>query len=189
MSKEPLNSPAARKPQPTLSDTDLQLVLRGTDRVARSLVRRLGLPFHQWEDLRQDLLAGLLVRLHSYDATRGTLGAFVGTIVRHHATRLAGRIGREQAALMQVSLDEPLGGALKKATSQLSGTVPGFIAVQHEEVTPQDLAKPPLRRKAAILAMALFHAEAKPHNFRCLLPRGVKNFVGRLPAPTSWRMS
>ena len=50
--------------------------------------------------------------------------------------------------------------ALKKASSQLSGTVPGFIAVQHEEVSPQDLAKRPLRRNAAILAMALFHTEA-----------------------------
>jgi hypothetical protein len=50
--------------------------------------------------------------------------------------------------------------ALKKAASQLSGTVPGFIAVQHEEVGPQDLAKRPLRRKAAILARALFIAEA-----------------------------
>lgn len=53
--------------------------------------------------------------------------------------------------------------ALKKAASQLSGKTPGFIAVQHEEVTPQDLAQRPLRRKAAILAMALFHSDGGEH--------------------------
>jgi hypothetical protein len=53
--------------------------------------------------------------------------------------------------------------ALKKAASQLSGRAPGFIAVQHEEVTPQDLAQRPLRRKAGILAMALFHSDSGQH--------------------------
>lgn len=53
--------------------------------------------------------------------------------------------------------------ALKKAASQLSAHRPGFIAVQYEDVQPQDLTLPHLRERAAILANALFCSANSEH--------------------------
>ena len=53
--------------------------------------------------------------------------------------------------------------ALKKATSQLTGNHPGFIALQFEDIAPPDLALPHLRRRVAILANAVFHSKDSSH--------------------------
>ena len=53
--------------------------------------------------------------------------------------------------------------ALKKATSQLSGDHPGFIALQFEEIEPPDLTLPHVKRRAAILANAVFHSKESSH--------------------------
>jgi hypothetical protein len=51
---------------------------------------------------------------------------------------------------------KPLLEALRKGASQLSGTRPGFIAVQFDDITTEDLMLPHLRRRAGILSCALF---------------------------------
>jgi hypothetical protein len=53
--------------------------------------------------------------------------------------------------------------ALKKATSQLSGDHPGFVALQFEDIEPPDLTLPHVRRRAAILANAVFHSKESSH--------------------------
>ena len=53
--------------------------------------------------------------------------------------------------------------ALKKATSQLTGNHPGFIALQFEDIEPPDLTLPHLRRRAAILANVVFHSNDSSH--------------------------
>jgi hypothetical protein len=53
--------------------------------------------------------------------------------------------------------------ALKKAASQLSGSRPSFIAVQYEDIEPEDLTKPSLRRRAGILDTAVFLSGAAGH--------------------------
>lgn len=92
-----------------LSRSDLQLLLSEAHRAARRLVRRVRLPCHQLEDVRQDLLLDLLERLPAFDARRGTLGAFAGKILTHKAARLAKSAWREQTrfGVVPVSLDEP----------------------------------------------------------------------------------
>ena len=90
-----------------ISGGELKLLCREADREAGRLVRRLRLPIHEREDLRQDLLLDLIARLRSFDPSRGSLRAFVGTVVSHRAARLAGRIRRERLLFAPVSLDEP----------------------------------------------------------------------------------
>lgn len=53
--------------------------------------------------------------------------------------------------------------ALKKAASQLSGEHPGFVALQFEDIEPPDLTLPHVRRRAAILANAVFHSKESSH--------------------------
>ncbi len=52
---------------------------------------------------------------------------------------------------------KPILDALKKAQSQLSGTLPGFIAVQLDDIEPADLTLPHLCRRLALLTNHLFH--------------------------------
>jgi len=95
-----------------LSRPDLQLLLSEAHCAAWRLVRRMRLPRHQLEDVRQDLLLDLLERLPAYDTRRGTLGAFAGKILTHKAARLAKSIWRERLLLggEPVSLDESVAG-------------------------------------------------------------------------------
>lgn len=51
---------------------------------------------------------------------------------------------------------KPLLEAMRKASSQFSGSNPSFIAVQFQEVKLADLMLPRLRRRAGILSYALF---------------------------------
>jgi hypothetical protein len=53
--------------------------------------------------------------------------------------------------------------ALKKAASQLSGSRPSFIAVQYEDINPDDLTKPLLKRRAGIIDTAVFLSGAAGH--------------------------
>jgi hypothetical protein len=83
---------------------------RLADAVARNLRRRLRLPRHEQEDVRQDLLADFLVRLPAYEPARGDLLAFAMTCFRHRASRLANRHRREREVRADLSLDDPLPG-------------------------------------------------------------------------------
>lgn len=53
--------------------------------------------------------------------------------------------------------------ALRKAASQFSGTRPGFIAVQYDDITVQDLLQPQLRRRAGLLSYYLFLKDRASH--------------------------
>ena len=89
---------------------DLAVLWYEADRAAARIVRRFSLPAADCDDLRQDLLVELLVRLHRFDPGRGTLGAFVGIIIQHHAARIAARLRRNRARFATISADEPIGG-------------------------------------------------------------------------------
>lgn len=82
---------------PALSLTAALPVLKDeADRAARRLVRRLGLPSADVDDLRQDLLLDLIRRFPAFDRTRGTLGAFAGAVVPNEASRIARMIVRDR---------------------------------------------------------------------------------------------
>jgi hypothetical protein len=53
--------------------------------------------------------------------------------------------------------------ALRKAASQFSGQRPGFIAVQYDDITVQDLLQPQLRRRAGLLSYYLFLKDRASH--------------------------
>jgi hypothetical protein len=53
--------------------------------------------------------------------------------------------------------------ATQKAAAQLSGTRPGIIAVQFDDLEPSDLMLPHLRRRAEILSGALFRRDESTH--------------------------
>ena len=80
----------------SISRDDLQILLHEADIAARRLVRQLRLPRADLDDVRQDLLVDLIARLPAYDAGRGTLGAFAGTILANRATRIANKAKRER---------------------------------------------------------------------------------------------
>jgi hypothetical protein len=58
---------------------------------------------------------------------------------------------------------KPIQDALKKATTQLSTTRPGFIAVQFDDIDPCDLLSLHLRRRTGLISYYLFHACAADH--------------------------
>ena len=78
-------------------------MLREATAAARGLLRKLGLPNHEHEDLRQELLVDLIARFKWFDPGRGTLGGFAGTITRHRGRRLANRIRRERGVFVPIS--------------------------------------------------------------------------------------
>ena len=51
---------------------------------------------------------------------------------------------------------KPLLKAMRKAATQFSGTCPGFIAIQFDDLELTDLLKPHLRRRMGVLSYALF---------------------------------
>jgi Sigma-70 region 2 len=91
-----------------LSSAELSLLIREAERAASRLVRKFRLPPVERNDLRQDLLIDLIVRLKSFDPARGSLGAFVVTVVAHRSARLATLILRERELFAPVSLDDLL---------------------------------------------------------------------------------
>ena len=58
---------------------------------------------------------------------------------------------------------KPIQEALKKATTQLSRTRPGFIAVQFDDIDPSYLLSVHLRRRTGLISYHLFHACAADH--------------------------
>lgn len=79
-----------------------------------------------------------------------------------HVSGAIGQNGKGKCLIVVRSTKEddhskPTLECMKKAISQLSGKHPGFIAIQYEDITPQDLILPRIRRRAAILSNAIFH--------------------------------
>ncbi len=98
----------------------IHIITSEADLAAKRLQRRLGLPVCDREDLRQDLLIDLLRRLPSYNAERGSLGAFSGLILRNQSSRIAMRIMRQRRAQGGgfLSLDAPMGGGDHRPMSE-----------------------------------------------------------------------
>src|SRR5437879_2260556 len=86
----------------SVSSEHVGVLLHEAAAKASRLVRDLGLPGHERDDLRQELLVDLLARYKRFDPERGALGAFAGAVVRHRAMGLASRIVRERTIFVSV---------------------------------------------------------------------------------------
>lgn len=97
----------------TLTASDLSFICREADFAAGKIVRQLGLPAHDREDIRQDLLLDLIARLPAFDPVRGSLGAFANTVFVHRAYRISRRAAHERRMFgrQPVSTDDPIDGA------------------------------------------------------------------------------
>ena len=95
---------------PTISASDLQVLRHEADAAARRLLRRLRLSRCDLADLGQESLLDVLARLLAFDAGRGSLGVFAGTVMTHKAARIACKVSHERAlyGTRPVSLDAPL---------------------------------------------------------------------------------
>jgi RNA polymerase sigma-70 factor (ECF subfamily) len=104
-------------------------LLHETDVAARRLSRQLRLSCDDLADLRQDLLVDLIVRLKSFDPTRGSLGAFAGTVVAHRAARLAARVRRDRSMFAPISLDDPMPDAKGTTVGDTIAESSGYSAM------------------------------------------------------------
>jgi DNA-directed RNA polymerase specialized sigma24 family protein len=116
---------------PSISPTDLSVLLREATTAARGLLRKLGLPNCEHEDLRQDLLVDLIARFKWFDPGRGTLGGFAGTITRHRARRLVNRICRERAIFVPISRDDSPSNR-NEARSHDTAKADGYVGVPRQ---------------------------------------------------------
>ena len=91
------------------SPEQLHVLQHEADAAARRLVRQLRLPRHDLEDVRQDLIADALARLSAFDADRGSLGAFLATVMAHKGSRIARRVVAERRTFgfEPISIDAP----------------------------------------------------------------------------------
>ena len=89
---QPQNKPqAATASSARLSLDEVQALTCAAAHAGARLQRKLNIPRHNAEDLRQDLLLDFLQRFDSFDPARGSLGAFAKTVMHHQASRLADR--------------------------------------------------------------------------------------------------
>jgi RNA polymerase sigma-70 factor (ECF subfamily) len=95
---------------------------------ARRLRRSLGLPSHEHEDLRQDLLVDFLARLPAFDPARAELAAFARLCFRHASARIARRVQRERAVRHTLSLDDALPGRDRLTLGDTVGEADGYGA-------------------------------------------------------------
>ncbi len=97
---------------PSISPDDLQFLQHEAEVAARSLRHKYRLSSDYLADLRQDLLLDLIGRYPSFDPARGSLGAFVGTIIAHRAADVGRMIWRERRlhGVAPVSLDAAVPG-------------------------------------------------------------------------------
>lgn len=164
---------------PPISRHHLACILDEADVAARRLHRRLCQPAADLDDLRQDLLTDLICRLPAFEASRGSIGAFAGIVLRNQASRIALRHHRDRCSRggALVSLDAPRGpgatDALGETLSQSDG-----LATWHGQ-TCDDLARSDLRHDLARVlgqlapAARLFCAALGQCALRDLVARGV----------------
>ena len=85
-----------------ISPSDFQILSHEALVGARRLMRSLGVPQHDLEDIRHELLVDLIARLRWFSPDRGALGSFAGKIVKHRSTRIASRIKRERKVFVSL---------------------------------------------------------------------------------------
>ncbi len=130
---------------PPISRHHLACILDEADVAARRLHRRLCGPAADLDDLRQDLLIDLICRLPAFDASRGSLGAFAGIVLRNQSSRMALKHHRDRCVRggALVSLDAPRGpGATETLGETLSQS--DALATWHGQDC-DDLARADLR--------------------------------------------
>lgn len=98
---------------PPISPDDLATLIDEAAIAARRLHRKLMLPAADLDDLRQDLLVGMICRLPGFDARRGSIGAFANIVLRNQSSRIAIRHHRQRRMHggTVLSLDAPVSGA------------------------------------------------------------------------------
>src|SRR5690348_5643487 len=94
----------------SMSQSDLRIIQHESDVAARRLIRQLRLPYDDLADFRQELVLDVIARLPAFDPKRGSLGAFVGILMRNKARRLADAVRRERRlhGAVPISLSEAL---------------------------------------------------------------------------------
>ncbi|MCV2449621.1 sigma factor, partial [Paracoccus sp. DMF] len=95
---------------PPISPDDLATLIDEAAIAARRLHRKLMLPAADLDDLRQDLLVGMICRLPGFDARRGSIGAFANIVLRNQSSRIAIRHHRQRRMHggTVLSLDAPV---------------------------------------------------------------------------------
>ena len=86
-------------------------ILAEVDHQAKRLVGRHGLPAHELDDVRQDLITDIIARAPAYDDARASPSTFVAMVAANGAALLGRRYYRQQGLFGRspVSLDEPIG--------------------------------------------------------------------------------
>ncbi len=114
--------------QPTITVTDLRRVLATADRFAARFCRQHAEPLLDQDDVRQDLLLDLMVRMRSFDPARSSLPTFAGICFQHRATRLGVVVRRDRRARHSASLDVVLPGHTELTLLDILAEDEGYAA-------------------------------------------------------------
>ena len=164
---------------PPISRHHLACILDEADVAARRLHRRLCLPAADLDDLRQDLLIDLICRLPAFDASRGSIGAFAGIVLRNQASRIALKHHRDRCSRggALVSLDVPFGPSATDTLGETLSQSDGLATWHGQDC--DDLARTNLRHDLARVlgqlapAARLFCAALGQCPLRDLVAQGV----------------
>jgi DNA-directed RNA polymerase specialized sigma24 family protein len=158
-------TPTVAVESPTLSRTVVDLLHREVNVAAGRLVRKLQLPVHHREDLRQELLVDLIARLKRFDPARGTLNAFASVIIRHRAGRLGKRINRERAIFAPMFLTDSLADDPTVATA--FDTEVEANGRRRNLVGPENSRAPPSIGVSETFACSSLRRASHAHERRC----------------------
>ena len=164
---------------PPISRHHLACILDEADVAARRLHRRLCQPAADLDDLRQDLLIDLICRLPAFDASRGSIGAFAGIVLRNQSSRIALKHHRDRCARggALVSLDAPFGPSATDTLGETLSQSDGLAAWHGQDC--DHLARTDLRHDLARVlgqlapAARLFCAALGQGPLRNLVAQGV----------------
>ena len=164
---------------PPISRHHLACILAEADVAARRLHRRLCLPTADLDDLRQDLLIDLICRLPAFEASRGSIGAFAGIVLRNQSSRIALKHHRDRCSRggALVSLDAPFGPSATDTLGETLSQTDG-LATWHGK-DGDELARTDLRHDLARVlgqlapAARLFCAALGQCPLRDLVAQGV----------------
>lgn len=90
-----------------ITGADLEIILKEADVAARRLVFWRAFPWAELLDVRQDLLADLIARMRRFDPSRGSIGAFAGTVLLRRSMRLAAIARRNRTHRLLLSSSAP----------------------------------------------------------------------------------
>ena len=164
---------------PPISRHHLACILDEADVAARRLHRRLCGPATDLDDLSQDLLTDLICRLPAFEASRGSIGAFAGIVLRNQASRIALKHHRDRCSRggALISLDAPFGPSATDTLGETLSQSDGLAAWHGQDC--DDLGRTDLRHDLARVlgqlapAARLFCAALGQGPLRNLVAQGV----------------